>query len=442
MNQSNTNETKFRLNVGDEVEKQKGQITNVKTGKLESVSFGKTYEYSYISDADLMQLCNSFKNYYFTHCFEGPLVKVWYDSDGERHFSSQRRIDCSNSFWGDKTKRFGELFTKHGGQCFEKNCSKTPNLTHHFMIIEPSLMVTTRVDIFDNECVIVYLGTVDLEGKRTMMEYDDSVFYQSKNFVRKEYLCNKILYPKNIIVEEAIQLLKYKSERPYFNENVMLFGDDTIYKIKHERSEFRECLAGSTPNLKNRLYTLLDDANADLSDYSDMYSFIGAPTDQELILFKSMSICAIENYTKNIIYARLNNDDFITHKDAMMNRKRNIFLSMLLNTPIVKSYKLIGYWFDYINVRDKIATAIIKHNRPTLNFTKLDNDDQLVFFNKRAVERLQNLSSTCKNYAHETKNKRPFMYNLKYSLYGLLSKEYGCSLYRIEKCLTQLKLSC
>lgn len=442
MSEVNTTETKFRLDVGDEVEKQKGQIINIKTGKLESRSFGKTYEYMYISDDDLMQLCNSFKDYYFTHCFEGPLVKVWYDSDGERHFSSQRRIDCTKSFWGDKTKRFGDLFTKYGGQRFDEMCSKTPNQTHHFMIIEPSLMVTTRVDIFDNECVIVYLGTVDTEGKRTMMQCDDAIFYESKSFVCKEYLKNRILYPKEIIVEEAIQLLKFDSDRPYNNENVMLFGDNQIYKIKHGRSEFRECIAGSNPNLKNRLYMLLDDANAELQEYSEMYQFIGAPSDQELMLFKTMSVRAIENYTKNVIYKRLNYDDFIISTDAVMNRKRNILMSMLLNTPIVKSYQLIDYWFDYVNVRNKIATAIIKYNRPTFNFTKLENEEKLMYFNKRAIERLRDLSCTCKNYARETKNQKPYMYNLKYSLHGLLSKEYGCSLYRIEKCLGQLKLSC
>ena len=434
MNHNNDN---FILNLGDEVASKKGQITNVKTGQLESRSFGETYEYDFEDDVDFFNFCKQFKNPVFTHCFEGPLIKFWYDSYGVKHLSSQKNIDCMSSYWGDKTKRFGELFYKYGGKTFEEHVDKKPNLTHHFMIIEPSLMVTTRVDIFDNECVLVYLGTVDLEGNKFNIDYDPEVFCECKSFMYKEFMKNRILYPKPIIFEEALDMVKDKKDRPYKKENVMLIDDRKIYKIKHTNYTLRELLAGSCPNLKYRMYVLLDDAKKDFVDYSEQFPVIGTPSDSELNLFLEMNSDTIENYVHNSVTKHLNTELIMTDIEL---KKRNILLVLILNLPLEKSKQVIKYWFEYSEAKNKIANTIIKLNRQTDNFTKLECDEVLVSFNKLGIDRLTDLSKTCKNYARTSTNNKPFMYNLKFSLYGLLNREYGSSLYRIEKCLEQLKL--
>ena len=459
MTQQNTsqnavNSDNFKLNLGEEFPEKRGEITS---DKLESRSFGETYEYQVTTKADLDTFISDFKNVNFTSCFEGPLVKLWYDSEGNRHFSNLKKLNCSNSYWGDKTKRFGDLFTNYGGLKFEEVIPKTKHLTHHFMLIENTLMVTSRETIYDNDCVVVYLGSVDLEGKKFNLDYDDSIFYQSKYFVNKETLQNRILYPKNMSHEEAQQKLLYTNKLVANNyqwgisesnkelcvshlfkgENIMLFADDKIYKLKHKASQLREYLAGNTPNVKNRLYVLLDSSKKKFTDYNTVFPYIGIPTDEELKLFKKMSHVAIETYVVNVIHQRL---EFTILKDPknVEQRSRNILLTFILSTTLHRSQLLIDYWFDYKKIKNDIANVIIKKSNETTNFTDIQAEESIISFNKKGIDRLKDLSNTCKNYARTTKNDKPYMYNLKFSLYGLLNNEYGSSLYRIEKSIHQL----
>lgn len=467
MTQQNTSQTainydNLKLNLGDENPQKRGEITS---DKLESRSFGETFEYQVTTKEDLDTFISGFKNVNFTSCFEGPLIKIWYDSEGNRHFSNLRKLDCSNSYWGDKTKRFGDLFTTYGGLKFEEVVPKTKHLTHHFMIIENSLMVTSRETIFDNNCVIVYLGSIDLEGQKCNLDYDDSIFYQSKYFVDRETLQNRILYPKNISYEEAIPKLIYQKSNPenrgklqdvipewgisetnkelcvsqlFKGENVMLFADDKIYKLKHKASQLREYLAGNTPNVKNRLYVLLDCSKKTFTDYNDVFPYIGIPTDEELKLFKQMSHVAIETYVVNVIHQRLE-FNILKEPKNVEQRSRNILLTFILSTTLHRSQLLIDYWFDYKQIKTDIANVIIKRSNETTNFTNIQADETVITFNKKGIDRLKDLSNTCKNYARDTKNNKPYMYNLKFSLYGLLNNEYGSSLYRIEKSIRQLE---
>ena len=84
-----------------------------------------------------------------TTCFEGPLVKLWWDSEGKEHLSTTNKLDCRNSHWGNKEEKFGELFYNNGGTKFLQDC-KDRELTHHFMIMTPSLMVTSELNLKDN----------------------------------------------------------------------------------------------------------------------------------------------------------------------------------------------------------------------------------------------------------------------------------------------------
>lgn len=433
-NVQDANFDQFIIDLGYEDVKRKGEIKNLSTNKIESVSFGETFEYEYTTEENFKNFCNTFKNVYFTNCYEGPLVKLWYDSKGKLQFSSQRKVDCKESYWGDKDKKFGDLFIKNGGSNFIEKTSTTPGLTHHFMILEPSLMVTTRTHLNNNECALVYLGTVDLQHSKYNIDCDPRIF-EKCDFVPPTDLDGKIIYPNHINYEQAVNHLTPKNILG--GENIMLFGDGKIWKIKHQHSSLRELFAGNTPNTKNRLYTLLDNAKLSKDQYLDEFPLIGCPTDEEIKLFDTMSNTAIENYAKNIINPRVEMN-YVDDKNVD-NKLRNILMTYILSTTLFKSKQLSKYWFDYINIRDKIAKTILSKSNSTYDFTVLNIDEKLIEFNRKGFERLKNLSLTSKNYARETKNNKPYMYNLKYSLYGLLSREYGCSLYRIEKCINYLE---
>ena len=123
------------------------------------------------------------------------------------------------------------------------------------------------------------------------------------NSIPSNNLDNKIIYPEPISYEDAIYRLTDKN-KILGGDNVMLFADNNIYKIKHKNSKLREFFAGNTPNLKNRLYTILDIAKKPTRDYIEDIPTIGIPTNHELELFKSMSITAINTYVNTNITPR------------------------------------------------------------------------------------------------------------------------------------------
>jgi len=83
-------------------------------GTLVSHSFGNSFVKKYTNKTELEEFVNKFDNHSFTDCFEGPLVKLWYDSKGERHISTSNNMDCTNGFWGDREEKFGKLFKEFG----------------------------------------------------------------------------------------------------------------------------------------------------------------------------------------------------------------------------------------------------------------------------------------------------------------------------------------
>ena len=156
----------------------KGHITELvgETQHTVSKSF-KTSTEIVPTDSDYAAITESAK---VTSCFEGPMVKMWKDLAGNIHLSTNNKLDCTNSFWGNKEERFGLLFNNNGGNLFTEKYANDTH-THHFMVVTRSLMNTSEIQLGDNHCVVVYLGSVNHQNEISMLEPDPDVFVKQES---------------------------------------------------------------------------------------------------------------------------------------------------------------------------------------------------------------------------------------------------------------------
>lgn len=423
----------------------KGNIYYTENSKLASKSFGNCpvmkksdFESFYIKNKD------KYSNHYFTVGYEGPHVKVWWDETGEVHFSNDNKVDCKNSFFGNKEKTFWKLFNENGGEKFiEKLPSDVKKLgnTHHFMIVDRELLITTRVDMRDNETIVVYLGTTTLDGKILDVIFIDKEIYFSNNedranvFPEKSVLGGRILLPTKITAQEAFNLLTNGYENPLSQipeftkgENVIFRdGIDGIVKFVADNYELRSFIAGRTPNVKNQLYILLENAKNDM-EYDDKFPIFGCLNESNLETIKSNQ----KIHTTFIVSKFLENSKNF-NKDLVDDRYSNILTVCILSCPLTKVNLFIDGWNDYIKCRDKILNFIRAHN----NDIRMDKyDDRLIEFHQKALLRIKDLAKVSKIYASDKSRGHTYHSRMVYSLKGLLKNEFNTSLYRIEKAVS------
>lgn len=110
---------------------------------------------------------------------EGVLLRVSM-IDGEALVTTNRRIDTTNSHWGD-SPNFQELYHKYGGPAFKSlfNTS-TSNYTHLFLIVHPTLQIASRYSVGGG--YMMYLGyainnvSAESEPLKVVSETADSLF--------------------------------------------------------------------------------------------------------------------------------------------------------------------------------------------------------------------------------------------------------------------------
>ena len=444
-----SSDDKFTIIKGDSRPEIKGNIYLKENSKLVSKSFGKCdvieyeksqFETFYKENKDI------YKNHYFTPCYEGPHVKIWYDDSGEIHFSNDNKIDCTTSFWGNKEETFGKLFFENGGQKFvDKLTSDVKRLgyTHHFMIINKSLVITSRIDLRNNDTIIVYLGTTSLDGKIFEITFlDPEVHFYNHDkrnvFPSKEELAGRIIIPTKLTVEEAFFVLNngYESnsynpviQRDLIKGECVIFrnGYDGIVKFNPPNYQMRSLIAGTTPNVKSRLYNLLEKAK-NKETYEDQFPVIGCLDDSKLEIIKQNDK-RITTFVINTFIEKEKNYS----KDSLENRMNNILVICLLCCPLPKIDLFIDAWMDYKYCRDKILKFIVAHSS---NIRNEKYDDKLNFSHQKALLRLKDLAKTSKNYANNKRKGNTYNERMVYSLKGLLQNEFGSSLYRIEKAIT------
>ena len=431
---------------GKENPKLKGSVFRTENQEIISTSF---------SDVDVIEYTPEIFNSYFTPenkniltiCYEGPLIMVRFDNPEEYQIYNNSRHDCTGSFWGNKEEKFGDLFLENGGQKFIDTVDRIPGIAHHFMLMTPSLLTTTRIDFRNNQCIVVYLGSVSLDG--TILNpstFSPEIYYyheiKGTNFLpTREELNGKILVPSRLTPEGAHHILTNgfdsnsfsgKLDNSFFNGEciIMRINNRKIIKFTPKCYNLRNKIAGSTPNVKNRLYTILEEAK-NIDEYKDSYPLIGSLENES---YYTIKLEPKQNTTKNIEILIENNNKYV--EKNVSDRMNNIVLVCILSCPLTKIDLYIQGWFDYNNSKN-VITKFVKEKNVNLRNGKYD--EVLTQFHKRALQRLKDMAKVSKEYATMEKNGHTYVSKMEFSIRGLVGNEFGPSLYRIEKAIQYLK---
>lgn len=465
-----TLDDRFRGSTGSVNPDTRGIILETKDGldNIVSASYGHTPEI--LPSEDLWDTVSP--NSYFTTCFEGPLVKLWWDLDDQPHLSTTNNLDCKNSYWGNREERFGDLFQKYGGQSFIDNYKGSKELTHHFMILTKDLSVSSDFGIKNNKCAIVYLGSMDRNNfsfrmiERDVFENDTffDVFIEneeslpeSENFKIVYPLITKILdgrveineMIKRVTIgftEESIFSPLTENEKlrgvdlrvinSYFGEPVILRTDFGITKIV-PTGYYKKCdIVGNTPNIKLLIYNMMDKCRPkkDLTlEYLETFDFLFVP---ELSFIKGLK--ESKNVKVDIIkkYRELGTIGYMDAKNFKTTRcrERNLMLIALLCLPECKSRIAIEAYEEFLEGQEKLITFASSNTTKVIE-GKFDD----VIKNTKVLFRLKDICSRSSDYALKNSSDNPEYYkNFKFSLKGLVQNERGNSLYRINKELNKL----
>ena len=115
----------------------------------------------------------------FSIPFEGPFIRVWKDKEDKLHFSTRKQIDADNSFWGNKEKKFKDLFLDNGGKEFLELIDFPTGIINCFSVMDQEFITRSRIDMRNNETVIGYIYSTDLQGNIIEnTDFDSRVFYR------------------------------------------------------------------------------------------------------------------------------------------------------------------------------------------------------------------------------------------------------------------------
>lgn len=441
--------------------------------QLVSHSFGRSFVKKYTNKTELEEFVKKFDNHSFTDCFEGPLVKLWYDSKGERHISTSNNIDCTNGFWGDREEKFGKLFKEFGGDLFEKHI-KTENLvqyTHHFMIMTDNLFVTLDYNIGPNKCVLVYLGSVSEDGKFTFLD-NENVFsdlhfptkdMQGKIFkpiVKKEfdyavqtletgssYLYDSLTAPMPLYDDNAFGV-DLDLVRSFVGKPVIMRTDNEIYKIlPYNHQKKLDILGNITPNISYMIFTLMEKCKPKqdfVKRYFEEYDFLFR-TDLGYFEYLLNVIDPKYDILRTYRHGGNNGYDAARHVTNYILREHNLIMLLILSISASKIKTVIKEYIEYVKFKLKLMNYIetnrnkILDDKLTLNIETCKEVKKLERHVK-PLERLKDMTTRSHDYAKRTSRKKTFKYNeqLTYSLSGFINNERGASLYKIKKLIDVL----
>ena len=389
-------------------------------------------------------------NFHFTICYEGAMVKLCYDDKGELQFSNNSKVDCRGSFWGIKDETFFKVFNENGGDKFVAGIekTKTQGISHHFMLMTRNLVVTSRVDLRNNETIVVYLGSIDLSGNIINPGSYSREIYHYHNIVdrnvipTREELAGRILVPSRIDFQTAKHII-YNGYDPHaYPEHVISkdithgeciiarYNDQKIVKILPSCYEHRNYIAGNTPNVKNRFFRLMDVSRS--ADYNEKIPCQVILTDEQIgYIYQEPKT----NTTRSIVYFAEKNG--FKSPDNTGDKMKTILIFCLLTCPLAKINQFIDSWKDYSSCKESVIKFVKRNNS---KISRGNFDEALSLRHANALGRLKDIAKVSKNYASETKNEYSFHSKMEYSLRGLVSKEFGPSLYRIEKAMKTLTL--
>lgn len=439
-------EGNFTIITSDKDRSVQGNIYVTETGELIASSFRNSSEIEYTTDGDLLKLVEG-KEHKITPCYEGAVVKIWFDLEGNLQFSNTKRIDCRNSFWGNKDDKFEKLFMENGGEAFVNSLKLGLNLTHHFMIMNKNLVITSRIDMRDNDTIIVYLGSVTMTGDiLENSSIDEKIYHyhsdRTNALPSKEELSGRILLPTHITLEDASTILKNGYDGNTYEEKeiphrifkgepvVIKIYPGELIKILPENYQMRKKIAGNTPNVKSQLYNLMELAK-DTKSYTDHFHLLGCLTPEQLEIIFTHS----KADSSFIINTFINTEKRFS-MESIQDRMANILTNCLLFCPLGKINQFINAWNDYQNCREIIIKFLKRHNH---DIRQGKYDEKLSSFHEKALRRIKNLAEISKIYASEKGSQYSYSSRMEYSLKGAMQREFGPSLYRIEKAIRFLQ---
>lgn len=390
----------------------------------------------------------------FTISFPGTVLRVWKDREGVVHFSTRKQIDAINSFWGNKNKKFVDLFLQNGGQNFLDNITLEEGTTYCFTIIDLELITRTRLDLRDNETVIGYIGCFDNEGNFIERSdfFKDNVFFNYKpsnmnNIIpTREELSSRVLLPISLDPETCIYILEngYSNEpvshiqdvknnyHSFSGECVIARNQNTVIKIcPQQEYEMRDLIDGNKHNRLNILFLSMDHANTP-EKYSK-YLELGIFNPEE---FKNISACDISKSLYNLFMEKRANNIEDYDSQNVEHRRINILANFLIFCPLPQVHNFIDYWGIYQQTRGVVFNFLMKHNGKVRNNKY---DEQLKERHERALTRMKDLAGRSHDYASDKVNKNNYHVKLRFKLENLLIKEYGSSLYRIRNAILFLR---
>jgi len=404
-----------------------------------------------------------------TMCFEGPLVKLWWDSEDNHHLSTTNKIDCRNSYWGNKDEKFGKLFYENGGQRFIDHCTNHQQ-THHFMIMTPTLITTIDFDLQDNDCVIVYLGAVsrDFHYDNVPCDVDSFVklFVEQRNFIEipdKKTIAGRIMYPyalsvnhspenyadtvdsmlnrgkftdalRPLTMDEKYRGVDMKVIQSYTGAPVIVRSINFIRKLV-PLSYGKKCeILGNSPNIKLLVFRLMDACRPKkdmVLEYFENYDFLFVPTWEFIEGLESSKTPKLDILNK---YRELGTVGFMDAKSPLGNtaREYNLLMVLFLCLPESKIVEGILAYKQYTNSK-KILKLFILRNLKMIRQGKFDD----TFEDRRATDRLLDICALSDEYARKNCKQRDYKEVLEFSLNGLINNERGASLYKIDKAITK-----
>lgn len=401
---------------------------------------------------------NFFNNYskegtVFSIPFEGPFIRVWKDKEDKLHFSTRKQIDADNSFWGNKEKKFKDLFLDNGGKEFLELIDFPTGIINCFSVMDQEFITRSRIDMRNNETVIGYIYSTDLQGNIIEnTDFDSRVFYRhipenmSDLLPTKEELSGKILLPINMDAETSMYILEngysLTPRQPLLGHNdqickfegecVIARNGNTVIKIYPEvEYNIRDLVAGNKNNRLNILFLNMDHVNDE--DKYNKYLEIG------IFDISILSDCDPRNVSEVLYNFFMNKkqsgiNDY--QRDNINHRRLNILANFLLFCPLPQVTNFINYWREYQNCRSIISKFLKDHNGSVVNGKYHERLDQ---YHQRAHSRMKDLALRAKNYASNKKVKGPYHVKVLEKLDSLLENEYGSSLYRIRKAVLSLR---
>ena len=169
----------------------------------------------------------------------------------------------------------------------------------------------------------------------------------------------------------------------------------------------------------------------DETSYSERFPRLGCLDESQLQIILDNS----KTETSFIINTYMNKDKNFNPK-TQQSRMSNILTNCILFCPLRKIDIFINAWRDYNQSKSLIIKFIKKHNS---DIRHGKYDERLSEYHSKALNRIRNLADVSKIYASERDSRHSYSSRMEYSLKGLIDKEFGPSLYRIEKAIFSLR---